>query len=134
MSVDDLKRSPMMAHLLDALSKHEDIGHYGRLTFAMVARPFVDEDELVKLLAQDRDTDETKARALVRQVIDRGYSPPRRERILQWQKEQDFPIIPNADDPDAGNVYRELDFPDDVYDHIQEYHVEEAQAEERQSS
>src|SRR3712207_8804213 len=37
MAVDDLRRSPMMSHLLDALDRGEDIGHYGRLTFAMVA-------------------------------------------------------------------------------------------------
>ena len=38
MPVDDLQRSPMMSHLLDALERGEDLGHYGRLTFAMVAR------------------------------------------------------------------------------------------------
>jgi hypothetical protein len=66
--------------------------------------------------------DETKARALVQQVRERDYNPPRRERILEWQKEQEFPIIPDSDDPDAGNVYRDLKFPDDVYEHIEEYH------------
>ena len=55
------------------------------------------------------------------------YSPPKRERILEWQAQQDFPIIPNADDPDAGNLYRELKFPDRVYDHITEYYEEKAQ-------
>jgi hypothetical protein len=38
MPVEDLRRSPMMEHMLDALDEGEDIGHYGRLTFAMVAR------------------------------------------------------------------------------------------------
>ena len=33
----DLRDSPMMAHLMDALEAGTDIGHYGRLTFAMVA-------------------------------------------------------------------------------------------------
>jgi hypothetical protein len=39
----------MMAHLLDALEAGTDIGHYGRLTFAMVARHFMSEDMLVRL-------------------------------------------------------------------------------------
>jgi len=68
MSVDDLRRSPMMGHLLDALDRGEDIGHYGRLTFAMVARHFVDKDELIQQLAKGGDTDENKARALVQQA------------------------------------------------------------------
>ena len=37
MTVEDLRQSRMMSHLLDALDRGEDIGHYGRLTFAMVA-------------------------------------------------------------------------------------------------
>lgn len=49
---DNLRDSPMMAHLLDALQAGTDIGHYGRLTFAMVARYFLPEDELVTLLAK----------------------------------------------------------------------------------
>lgn len=122
MSVQDLRRSPMMSHLLDALEQGQDIGHYGRLTFAMVARHFVDDKELVRLLMKDKDTDEAKARALVQQVEQRDYSPPRRERILEWQAKQDFPIIPDSDDPDAGNVYRDLELPDQVYEHIEEYH------------
>ncbi len=125
MAVDDLRRDKMMAYLLDALAEGKDIGHYGRLTFTMVARYFVDDDEVVKLLMQDKDTDEPKARALVKQVEDRGYSPPKRERILEWQAKQDFPIIPNPDDPDVGNVYRDLEFPDSLYKHIEEYHEEQ---------
>jgi hypothetical protein len=52
MPVDDLRRSPMMSRLLDALERGEDIGHYGRLTFAIVARYFVDQDQLLELLTQ----------------------------------------------------------------------------------
>ena len=121
MPVDDLRRSPMMSHLLDALKRGEDIGHYGRLTFAMVARHFVDTEELVRLLARGGDTDERKARALVKQVEDHDYTPPRRERILEWQAKQEFPICPNPDDPDACNVYKELDLPERVFEHIEEY-------------
>lgn len=127
MAVEDLRRSGMMSHLLDSLGRGEDIGHYGRLTFAMVARRFVDRDELIALLSQDKDTGEAKARALVQQVEEHDYNPPRRTRILEWQVKQDFPIIPNSDDPDAGNVYRELDFPDEVFEHIEEYREQKAQ-------
>ena len=90
MAVEDLRQSTMMSHLLDSLEQGKDIGHYGRLVFAMVAHYFADQDELVKLLLQGGDTDEPKARALVQQVLERDYSPPRRERILEWQAKQDF--------------------------------------------
>lgn len=128
MAIDELRQDAMMAHLLDSLAKGKDIGHYGRLVFAMVGRHFLDEDELVTTLEQDKDFSEAEARALVLQVGERDYSPPRREKILQWQAEQEFPIIPDADDPDAGNVYRTLQFPDDVYEHISEYATQKAEA------
>jgi DNA primase large subunit len=121
MSVEDLRQSPMMRHLLDALDRGEDIGHYGRLTFAMVAHHLLEKDELVEWLSKGGDSDENEARALAQQVEERGYNPPRRERILEWQEQQDFPICPNPDDPDACNVYSELQFPDEVYQDIQEY-------------
>src|SRR5438067_7686676 len=85
---DNLRDSTMMAHLLDALEAGKDIGHYGRLTFAMIARHFMDEDELVRLLASQPHQDETKARAMLLQVKERDYNPPKRERIAQWQAQQ----------------------------------------------
>jgi DNA primase large subunit len=121
MSVEDLRQSPMMAHLLNALDKGEDIGHYGRLVFAMIARHFVSDDELVELLTKDHDADEREIRTMVQQVQEKGYSPPRREKILEYQSQQDFPICPDPDDPDACNPYQELQFPDEVYESIQEY-------------
>jgi DNA primase large subunit len=121
MPVEDLRQSPMMNHLLDALDRGEDIGHYGRLTFAMVAHHFLGVEELVEWLSKDGDLDEQQARVLVQQVEERGYNPPRRERILEWQEQQDFPICPNPGDPDACNVYNELQFPDEVYRSIGEY-------------
>ena len=126
MSVEDLRQSPMMNHLLNALDNGEDIGHYGRLVFAMIGRHFVSSDELVELLTKDRDAEEGDIRAMVRQVEEKGYSPPRREKILQWQEQQDFDICPNPDDPDACNVYNELTFPDELYEDIQEYREEKA--------
>ncbi len=121
MAVEDLQKNEMMAHLLDSLDHKKDIGHYGRLVFAMVARHFMTEDEVVTYLQKDKDFSEEQARALYEQVQGADYNPPRREKILQYQAEQDFPIIPNPDDPDAGNVYRDLNFPEHVYEHIQDY-------------
>jgi len=118
--MDELRNDPMMAHLMDSLQSGKDIGHYGRLVFAMVARHFMDDEQLVQWLTKGDDTDDAKARALVHQVSERDYSPPRREKILQYQSQQDFPIIPNPDDPDAGNVYRNLKMPEHVYEHIEE--------------
>jgi DNA primase large subunit len=130
MSVEDLRKSEMIAHLLDSLDSGRDIGHYGRLVFAMVARHFLDEDELVEYLRKNPDFSEEQARALYLQVQGRDYNPPRRERILEWQKEQDFPICPNLEDPDSANVYKDLQFPDHVYEHISEYYEQKAEAEE----
>ena len=130
MAVDDLRRSPMMSHLLDALARGEDIGHYGRLTFAMVARHFVDRDELARLLSQDRDADETKAKSLIQQVEERDYNPPSRQRILEWQAQQDFQICPAPDDPAACNVYRELDLPEGIYEDIEEFREQQFDAQE----
>jgi DNA primase large subunit len=126
MSVKDLRQSEMMAHLLDALKDGKDIGHYGRLVFAMVARHFMDEDELIRTLQRNPNFSEEEARALYLQVQGRDYNPPKRERILQWQQEQEFPICPNPDDPDACNVYKDLQFPDDVYERIGEYYEQKA--------
>jgi hypothetical protein len=125
---EDLRDSPMMAHLLDALEKGTDIGHFGRLTFAMVARHFMEEEELVRLLAAQPEQDETKARAMLLQVNGRDYNPPKRERILEWQAQQEFPICPDPDNPGACNVYRELKFPDGIYENIQEFYEEQAEA------
>jgi len=127
---EQLRASPTMAHLLDALDQGKDIGHYGRLVFAMVANRFMDDQQVVAWLSKDKDFAEDQARAMVAQVSQRGYSPPRREKILEYQKEQDFPIIPNPDDPDSGNLYRELQFPQEVYDHIGEYYEEKAESRE----
>src|SRR5579883_2872350 len=111
MSEKELRQSPMMAHLLDALGDGKDIGHYGRLVFVMVARHFMDEDACVRWLQKDKSFSEEDARALWQQVAQRDYSPPRRDRVLAWQQQQEFPICPNPDDPDSCNVYRELKFP-----------------------
>ena len=126
MSLKDLRKNHMMTHLHDALERGEDIGHYGRLVFAIVGRHFLSEDTLIKELAKDRDFDEAQAKGLVQQVMERDYNPPRREKIMEYQEKQDFPILPDTDNPDEGNVYRDLEFPQSVYDHISEYHQQKA--------
>ena len=121
MALADLRQSPMMAHLLDAQAEGKDIGHYGRLTVAIVGRYFLDRNELVDLLLQGRGIDEGEAKALVQQVAEHRYNPPSREQILEWQQLQDFPLCPTPDDPDACNLYRDLRFPEAVYEDIEAY-------------
>jgi len=127
---EDISDSPMMAYLINSLEKGEDIGHYGRLTFVMVARHFMEEDEIVGLLTRESGFEEQEARALYLQVNERDYNPPKRERILEWQEMQDFPICPNPEDPNSCNVYRELRFPDDIYANIGEFWLDKAEAED----
>lgn len=118
-----------MAHLIDSLEAGKDIGHYGRLVFAMVAHHFLSDGEVLALLTRDPDFSSEQAQLMLRQVEGRDYSPPKRERILEWQAEQEFPILPNPDDPDCGNLYRNLKFPDSVYAHIGQYQEQKAEAE-----
>jgi DNA primase large subunit len=117
-----------MNHLLNSLHRGEDIGHYGRLVFVLVARHFLDEDQIVKYLRKDPDCDEAKARGLVEQVSERDYNPPTRARVLAWMEQQGFPICPDAGDPSACNVYRDLKFPDEVYQRISGFYEAKAEA------
>jgi hypothetical protein len=126
--VEELRKDSMMAHLLDSLEAGKDIGHYGRLVFAMVSRHFLPHDEVLRYLTMDHDFSEEQALLMLRQVEGRDYNPPKRERILEWQSQQDFPILPRPDDPDCGNLYRNLKFPDAIYDHISHYQEEKIQA------
>ncbi|HWD98325.1 MAG TPA: hypothetical protein VG345_04795 [Bryobacteraceae bacterium] len=127
-SIEELHQSPVMRHLMESLNRGEDIGHYGRLVFVMVARHFLDEDQIVKFLRKDPDCDELKARGLVEQVSERDYNPPTRARILEWMEQQGFPICPEAGDPSACNVYRDLKFPEQVYQRISGFHEAKAEA------
>jgi DNA primase large subunit len=128
MDTSVLRQNDMMTHLLDSLEQGQDIGHYGRLVFAMVARHFMDDEQLVSLLCKEPDFTEQQARALVEQVRGRDYSPPKREKILEWQQQQEFPICPNPTDPDSCNVYKNLKFPEQIYEHITEYHEGKSEA------
>ena len=117
---EELRKDPMMAHLLDALAEGTDVGHYGRLVFAMVARHFMPHDEVLAWLTKDNDFSEEQARQMLHQVEGRDYSPPRRERLMEWQREQDFQFM-DVNDPDSGNLYRNLKFPQEIYEHIGHY-------------
>lgn len=127
---DNLRDSEMMAHLLDSLNTGTDIGHYGRLVFVMVSRYFINEDEIVELLKKQPGMSEEEARALVLQVNQKDYNPPKRDRILEWQSMQDFQICPNPEDPSGCNVYKDLKFPQEIYDRIGEFWVEKAESQE----
>jgi hypothetical protein len=95
----------------------------------MVARHFMSDEEVVAKLTQDHDFSEEKAVAMLRQVEGRDYNPPRRERIVEWQAQQEFSILPHPEDPDCGNVYRNLKFPDGIYKHIEHYQEQKVEAE-----
>ena len=127
MAVQDMQQNEMMSHLTSALQRGEDIGHYGRLVFAMVARHFLSEEELVSLLAKNPRFDDVHARALVKQVQAHDYNPPRPEKILRFQRRQRFPICPTSD-PDGCNVYKNLPFPQEVYEKINAYYEQKASA------
>ena len=66
--VDDLCSNSMMRRLMAAVDSGQDIGHYGRLVFAMAARHFLSEDDLLGYLAKNPGFSEQDARALVQQV------------------------------------------------------------------
>jgi hypothetical protein len=53
MGLEELKKEPMMTHLMEHLEAGESVGHYGRLVFAMVARHFAPADEVVTYLQKD---------------------------------------------------------------------------------
>src|SRR5277367_6442297 len=59
--VAELRKDSMMAHLLDSLEAGKDIGHYGRLVFAMVARHFMSHQDVLAWLSRDPDLDEADA-------------------------------------------------------------------------
>ncbi len=126
--LNELRSDRMMSRLLDDLQAGTDIGHYGRLVFAMIGRHFAGEDELVRALANDHDFSEDKARVMVREVVEAGYSPPKRDKIVDFQSRQDYAIIENLDDADLGNVYKDLRFPDEVYQHIEHYREQKMHA------
>lgn len=94
----------------------------------MVARHFLSESELIKYLQKDKDFSQQEVRSLYLQVQGKDYNPPRRERVLQWQSQQEFPICPHPDDPDACNVYKDLQFPVEVYEHISQYHEQKVES------
>ena len=117
---EELRKDPMMAHLLDSLNAGTDVGHYGRLVFAMVARHFLPHEQVLGWLTRDADFNEEQATAMLRQVEGRDYNPPKRDRLMEWQREQEFQFM-DVNDPDSGNLYRNLKFPQEIYDHIGHY-------------
>lgn len=117
---EELRKDPMMAHLMESLNAGMDVGYYGRLVFAMVARHFLPHEHVLGYLTKDADFSEEQATAMLRQVEGRDYNPPRRDRLMEWQREQEFQFM-DPSDPDNGNLYRNLKFPQEVYEHIGHY-------------
>src|ERR1700742_459397 len=85
----ELRKDSMMAHLLDSLDAGKDIGHYGRLVFAMVARHFMPHQEVLARLLRDPDFQESDALSMLSQVEGRDYNPPKRDRLLDWHAQQE---------------------------------------------
>src|ERR1700679_2464533 len=79
----ELRKDSMMAHLLDSLKAGKDIGHYGRLVFAMVARHFMPHEDVLAWLLRDPDFSEADALNMLSQVEGRDYNPPKRDRLLE---------------------------------------------------
>ncbi|MCU1233263.1 MAG: hypothetical protein JWP63_1230 [Candidatus Solibacter sp.] len=121
MAIQELQNEPMMAHLIATLDSGHSVGHYGRLVFAMVARHFLNREELTAYLEKDPEIDPERAESLVQQVESRDYNPPKRERILEWMQRQEFPVCPDPNDPGQCNVYRNLEFPKEVYEKIEAF-------------
>jgi hypothetical protein len=46
---------------------------------------------------------------------------------LEWQEQQDFQICPTPNDPNSCNVYRELRFPEEIYEQIEDFWLEKAE-------
>ena len=122
MPIEELRESKMMSHLIDSLDRGQDIGHYGRLVFVMVGRFFMSDQELTDYMMKDKDCDEQKAHSMIQQVAAKGYNPPKRDRILQWMDQQEFPICEDPDNPDSCNIYKEITFPPEVYEKISSYY------------
>jgi len=114
MRLEDLRQSPMMNYLLDALDSGEDIGHQGWLTFAIVAHHFLERDELVAWLSKDGDTDKNEVRAGPAGRGE-GLQPAAARAHPRVAGAAGLPDCPNPEDPDACNVYNELQFPHDAY-------------------
>lgn len=134
MAIEELKQDPMMAHLISSLEEGQDVGQYGRLVFAMVGRHFLEREEMIELLSKNPEFDEKQAATLVTQVEARGYNPPKRERILDWMRRQEFPICASPEDPDQCNVYKSLTFPQEIYERINAYYEGKAENENKVES
>jgi hypothetical protein len=112
-----------MAYLMDALERGEDIGHYGRLTFAIVARHFLPEAEMIRLLGNCPAHGTGEATVMLEDVYAHDYLPPTTETIHAWQTHQSVPICPEPDRPNRCNVYRDLLFPARVYGRLADHRV-----------
>lgn len=84
--------------------------------------------EATKSPASPSSAGDEQTRLMLRQVEGRDYNPPKRARIVEWQAQQEFPILPNPEDPDCGNLYRNLKFPEEIYSHIGQYQEKKMEA------
>ncbi len=122
MTIPDLLANPLMKHLLGAVERGEDLGEYGRRVFVTVAQHFATDDEVLNLLA-DQPGGLSGARALLAEVRERDEEPPRRAKIVEYMKQQPFPIIPDLNDPTFEDPYVGLNFPPAVRERMPHFEV-----------
>ena len=89
----------------------------------MVARHFLSEGELTALLRHNPGINDHEARSLNLPVQGKNYKPLRREHSPMAERAE-LPDLPNPEDPDSCNVYKDLEFPPEVYEHIAGYDEE----------
>ncbi|PYE51877.1 hypothetical protein [Deinococcus yavapaiensis] len=112
-----LKSNRFMAHLVGALEMGQDIGPYGRKIFATVAQYFLSADDTLMLLK--RNLGEQEAREVMKSV--EGEPPPRRGKVVEYTKRQNFPILPNNHDAHLDDLYAGLTFPPEIQARIPKF-------------
>ena len=74
---------------------------------------------------------------MLRQVEGRDYNPPKLERILEWQAEQGFPILPKTERSRQSQFISQSKssrFNLQIYNHIEQCQKQKAAAQETASS
>ena len=123
MAVSELRKNDMMAHLLDSLEAGKDIGHYGRLVFAMVARPFPERQPAGEAVDEGQELRRGRREDAGRPGAEPRLQPAQagEDPAVSWSS-RSSPSAPTPTDPDACNVYKDLQFPEAVYAKINEYY------------
>ena len=130
-SLDDLKRNPMMRRIIQTMESGQDVGHYGRFIFTVVASYFIGEKEITDLLKRQPEIEDSEeALGFYLQVASARYVMPTSARIRAWDKSEEqknFPLIIQGD-RNSGNLYREIPLPQQALVSVRSYWREAAVA------